>query len=145
MESFTPVSATLGGGLIGLAAGLLWVVNGRIAGISGIFGGVLPRARPDWAWRALFLIGLPVGAVAGILLGSGLILDAADEFPAIRASEATVAVAGLLVGIGSALARGCTSGHGVCGLARLSRRSIIAVGVFMTTAALTVFIERHVL
>jgi len=144
MESFTPVSATIGGGLIGLAAGILWVVNGRVAGVSSIFGGAFARSRDDRLWRLLFLAGLPIGAVLGILLGPMAIADARRGFPQIGADEGTVIVAGLLVGIGTALARGCTSGHGVCGLARLSKRSFAAVGIFMATAILTVFVERHV-
>lgn len=145
MDSFTPVSATIGGGLIGLAVGILWVVNGRVAGVSGIFGGVVTPGARDWRWRLLFLVGLPLGAVAGVSLAPGVISDAGGSFPRIAASDHAVAIGGLLVGIGTALARGCTSGHGICGLARLSPRSFAAVGVFMTTAMVTVFVERHVL
>ena len=136
IEGFTPVSALVGGALIGLAASALYAATGRIAGVSGIAGGLLRAGRADAAWRLLFLAGLVVGAGAtGFAAG----------MPELRieASWPVLVVSGLLVGYGTQLGSGCTSGHGVCGIARFSPRSIAATGVFMATAALTVFIARH--
>ena len=138
----TAFLAPLGGGaLIGASAALLLLANGRIAGISGILGGLLdgllgPAAR-DWAWRAAFL--------AGLLAGPALYRLAAGHWPDIRvgASWPMLIAAGLLVGFGTRLGSGCTSGHGVCGLARLSPRSFAAVATFMAAAIVTVFLVRH--
>jgi hypothetical protein len=135
--TFTPVSAAIGGALIGLSAALLWVANGRIAGISGILGGLGSASRSDMDWRLAFLTGL----VAAPLLYA---LVAGAPTIAIGAGPATLIGAGLLVGFGTRLGGGCTSGHGVCGLARLSKRSILATGLFMASAAVTVFLTRHV-
>jgi len=138
MENFTPYSALTGGALIGLAAVLFMALNGRIAGISGVLGGlVIPRAG-DVLWRVAF--------VAGIALAPILYRAAGGALPQINFYGSTVSliIAGLLVGVGSQLGSGCTSGHGVCGIARFSRRSILATAVFMTIAALTVFVVRHV-
>ena len=137
MENFNPVSAALGGGLIGLSAALLWIANGRIAGISGILGGLGGAPRGDLDWRLAFLAGL----VAAPLLWA---LAAGAPVVAVAAGPATLVAAGLLVGFGTRLGGGCTSGHGVCGLARLSRRSATATGLFMASAAATVFLARHV-
>jgi hypothetical protein len=134
---FTPVSAFAGGLLIGLAAALLILLEGRIAGISGIVGGLLqPLARGDVGWRLAFVLGL----VAAPLLHRAL-----AQLPPSRidADWATLVVAGLLVGFGSRLGSGCTSGHGVCGLSRLSPRSLVATIVFMTAGFVTVFAGRH--
>jgi uncharacterized membrane protein YedE/YeeE len=137
VEGFTPVSALVGGALIGLAASALYAATGRIAGVSGIAGGLLRAGRVDAAWRLLFLVGLVVGAGAtGLVAGMPMLR--------IEASWPLLVVSGLLVGYGTQLGSGCTSGHGVCGIARFSPRSIAATGVFMATAALTVFIARHV-
>jgi uncharacterized membrane protein YedE/YeeE len=127
MENFTPISSLSGGLLIGLAAALLWVANGRIAGISGIVGNLPSASTRDIAWRAAFLAGL-AGA------------------PPIRldATVPVVIAGGLLVGFGTRLGGGCTSGHGVCGLARLSPRSIVATLLFMAAGFITVFVMRHV-
>jgi len=133
---FTPGSATLGGLLIGAAAAWLLLANGRIAGISGILGGSLARPTADTPWRAAFLVGLPLGAALVGWLCGGLAID-------IDTSTPELLVAGLLVGYGTRLGSGCTSGHGVCGMARGSRRSIAATLVFMATGALTVFLVRH--
>jgi uncharacterized protein len=138
IEGFTPVSALVGGALIGLAASGLYVATGRIAGVSGIAGGLLRAGRADAAWRLLFVAGLVVGAGATGLVAGMPVLR-------IEASWPMLVVSGLLVGYGTQLGSGCTSGHGVCGIARFSPRSIAATGVFMATAALTVLIARHVL
>ena len=133
------VLALFGGVLIGLSAALLLLFNGRVAGISGIAGGLLQPARGETAWRIAFLVGL---------VGGGLFLSvAAPESigaPAVGGLGLAV-VAGVLVGFGTRLGSGCTSGHGVCGLARGSIRSLAATLTFMATAALTVFVVRHVL
>lgn len=139
MENFTPVASAVGGMLIGLAAALLWLGLGRIAGISGIVGGMLPIRRKETAWRAAFLAGL---LAAPLLLGA--VAGYSTPAPVLKSMDLLV-VAGLLVGFGTRLGSGCTSGHGVCGIARLSPRSLIATGVFMATAAATVFLVRHVI
>lgn len=137
MSNFTPVASLLGGVLIGLAAAMLWLANGRIAGISGIVGN-LPSARTgDVTWRIVFLAGLivaPLGYAA--LAGTPMIrLDA---------SPPIVIAGGLLVGFGTRLGSGCTSGHGVCGMARFSPRSIVATCLFMAAGFVTVFVMRHI-
>ena len=141
MENFTPVASAAGGMLIGLAAALLWLGLGRIAGISGIVGGMLPIRRKETAWRAAFLAGL---LAAPLMLGLAAGYSAPAPAPVWKSMDLLV-VAGLLVGFGTRLGSGCTSGHGVCGIARLSPRSLIATGVFMATAAATVFLVRHVI
>ena len=140
METFTPVSATLGGMLIGAGAVVLMAASGRIAGISGIFGGLLPpRPVADWAWRLAFVAGLAAGAFAAALMGGG------DPTMSFTVGLPAIALAGLLVGLGTSVGSGCTSGHGVCGLARFSARALAAVAAFMVTGALVVFVVRHVL
>ncbi len=133
---FTPWSALAGGMLIGLAAALLLLLGGRIAGISGILGGLLRPSSGDIAWRLLFL--------AGIVLAPA-ILTRLVAFPAARidADGATLVLAGLLVGIGTRYGAGCTSGHGVCGVARLSPRSLAATATFVAAGFLTVWLLRH--
>ncbi|WP_224702242.1 YeeE/YedE family protein [Devosia aquimaris] len=146
MESFSPLPAAIGGSLIGLAAAVLWLGNGRIAGISGIFGQLLPPAQTV-VWRVVFLLAL-VGAAFGTArlfpaIGMGGDVPASlVEAPAAWSipTPAWLAVAGLLTGLGTKIGNGCTSGHGVCGIARLSRRSFVAVGVFFGVAMLTVFV-----
>ena len=135
---FSPFSAVLGGLLIGLAVSGLILFIGRVAGISGIVGGLLRPRRGEVAWRVAFLPGL-VTAPAVYQVVAGL------PGPRIEASRPVLLVAGLLVGLGTRYGAGCTSGHGVCGLSRLSRRSLAAVTTFMAAAFLTVFITRHVL
>ena len=134
--SFTPGAAMAGGAVIGLAAAMLVLVNGRIAGISGIVGGLLRPKQGDTAWRIAFVLGMLAAPVAWML---------AAPLPAIRiqANWAELALAGLLVGIGTRLGSGCTSGHGVCGLSRLSPRSLVATVVFMVAGFATVFVLRH--
>jgi uncharacterized protein len=139
MANFTPISAAIGGALIGLAATLLMLLTGRIAGISGILGGCITMTGGDRAWRLAFLGGLIVAPLTGAVAGYSL---AAPQMPA---SYAVIVAAGLLVGFGTRLGGGCTSGHGVCGIARLSPRSMIATAVFMVTAILVVALTRHVL
>jgi uncharacterized membrane protein YedE/YeeE len=136
MAPFDPVSALVGGALIGLAAVLLMLLNGRIAGVSGILGSVLARER-DSGWRVAFLAGL---VAAPLIMGA-----LGDPLPAPRmpASWAIVIAGGLLVGFGTRLGGGCTSGHGVCGMARLSPRSIAATLIFMATAMVVVAVMRH--
>lgn len=137
--TFTPVSGFLGGTLIGLAATVLLLANGRIAGVSGIIGGLLSPQRGDVAWRVAFVLGLWLAALAYWAVRGEL-------FPVeVLASWPTMLIAGLLVGFGTRMGAGCTSGHGVCGIARLSKRSVVATVVFMCSAMLTVFATRHVL
>lgn len=137
---FTPLSALMGGALIGASAVLLLLVNGRIAGVSGIAGRLLDpdihRRRDEVVWRVLFLVGLMIGAGAYSLWRPVTIQ--------IEASAGLLTVAGLLVGFGTQLGSGCTSGHGVCGIARLSTRSIVATILFIASAMVTVFVMRHV-
>ena len=139
MENFTPVSGLIGGLLIGLASVLLLLLNGRIAGISGIVGGLLARKGSEVGWRAVFIAGLLLGAFVYMLATGGAIPVR------IQASLPILVVAGLLVGFGTRLGSGCTSGHGISGIARLSKRSIVATLVFIGVAILTVFLTSHVL
>jgi uncharacterized membrane protein YedE/YeeE len=135
---FTPWTALAGGLLIGLAAAAFVLFNGRIAGISGILGGLLAPARGDVAWRLAFLLGLIVAPLAWML---------AAPLPALHvdAGNATLVAAGLLVGVGTRYGSGCTSGHGVCGISRLSPRSLVATIAFMLAGFATVFALRHLL
>ena len=144
MDQFAPLTATLGGVLIGLAATILWVFNGRLAGVSTIAGNTLPLRAGDTLWRLLFLAGLPIGAWLGFLYGPRLFDGIPTSLPAAALGPLGLVAAGLLVGIGTRLSNGCTSGHGICGLSRLSLRSFVAVATFMATAIVTVFIVRHV-
>jgi uncharacterized membrane protein YedE/YeeE len=139
IENFTPLSGLVGGVLIGLAAAMLLLLNGRLSGISGIVGGMMAPKTSDVGWRAAFIVGLLLGPFIYILVtGGALLLE-------MQASVPVLVVAGLLVGFGTRLGSGCTSGHGVCGIARLSKRSIVATAVFFVVAMLTVFLTRHVL
>jgi uncharacterized membrane protein YedE/YeeE len=137
MAPFNPVSATAGGLLVGAASSLLMLLAGRIAGISGILGGSLTCNAADKAWRLAFVAGLILAPVAGGLVGYGL------PTPRMPASWLLIIAAGLLVGFGTRLGGGCTSGHGVCGMSRLSPRSIAATIIFMATAVATVALVRH--
>jgi len=135
---FTPLSALGGGVLIGIAAAWLILVDGRILGASGILGGLIPPQAGDWAWR--------VAALAGLLLAPTIARVLwATPAPTIGAGGATLIAGGMLVGFGTRLANGCTSGHGVCGVARLSPRSAAATVTFMAAGFATVFLVRHVL
>ena len=137
--SFTPMASLVGGVMIGVAALLLMLLHGRVMGISGILGGIVrPAARDDIPWRLLFVAGALLGPLAVIfLVGRPVVVVPV-------ASGLVLPVAGFLVGLGTAIGSGCTSGHGICGLARLSMRSAAAVGMFMITAVITVYIVRHV-
>ena len=137
MEHFTPISSLFGGMLIGLSAALLLLFDGKIAGISGIVGGVLSPVKNDTLWRFMFIVGL--------LTGGFFFHQIAPQSFAIEISRSTGALtlAGLLVGFGTRLGNGCTSGHGVCGISRLSARSILATATFMATGILTVFVINH--
>ena len=137
-DAFTPLPALAGGLLIGLAAALFILFNGRIAGISGILGGLLKPLRGDPGWRIAFLAGL-VGAPLAYVLFAPL------PTPTIDASPAALVLAGLLVGAGTRYGSGCTSGHGVCGISRLSVRSLVATATFVAGGFLTVFVVRHLL
>lgn len=139
MTEFTPLLSFAGGLLIGLAAVALMAIHGRIAGINGIVGGLLSlNITSDWAWRAAF--------IAGMVVSPLLMLAVTGNLPQISvpSSPALLLAGGFLTGIGTTLGSGCTSGHGVCGISRLSGRSIAATGTFMATAAVTVFLIRHV-
>jgi uncharacterized membrane protein YedE/YeeE len=138
VTEFTPWSALLGGMLIGLSAVLMLGFNGRITGISGIVGHLPSSRGHELAWRLVFTLGLLGGVVCYAALSSdGLSLN-------VDASLPKMLLAGLIVGGGTRLGRGCTSGHGVCGIGRLSSRSIAATAVFMGVAGMTVFVSRHV-
>ena len=138
MDSFTPISGFVGGLLIGGAASLFVLLNGRVAGISGILGGVFGAAGGDLGWRIAF--------VAGIVLGPLIVSALGLAVPTVilQVPMPVLIIAGLLVGFGTRLGNGCTSGHGVCGLARGSPRSLAATAVFFTCAVVTVFVLRHV-
>ena len=139
MDQFTPLSAVAGGLLIGLASVWLLIANGRIAGISGIVGGLLRGSAPDRGWRLAFVAGLVLAPL--LLRAAGWV--APETLP--HTGMSALVSAGLLVGCGTRIAGGCTSGHGVCGLSRLSSRSIAATLCFTATAMLTVFVMRHLM
>jgi len=137
-NAFTPWSALAGGVLIGVAVAMFLLLNGRIAGISGVVGGLLRPARGDIAWRVAFVAGLIVAPLLYALAAPPPALH-------IDAQYGAVLLAGLLVGVGTRLGSGCTSGHGVCGLSRLSLRSLVATLAFMGAGFATVFVTRHLL
>ena len=135
---FTPWSALIGGMLIGLAAAMFALLNGRVAGISGVLGGLFNPTRGDIGWRVAFV---------GGLVSASLVYGLFAALPAVQidASYVALVVAGLLVGVGTRYGAGCTSGHGVCGLSRLSPRSLVATLAFMGAGFATVFVLRHLL
>ena len=137
MTSFTPLSAAIGGALIGLSAALLMIFGGRIAGITGIASGTLAGAQGDRFWRVAFIAGLIIAPLTGVIAGYPLLP------PAMPPSWLIIIAAGLLVGFGTRLANGCTSGHGICGIARISPRSITATMIFMAVAIVAVAVTRH--
>lgn len=139
--NFTPWTSLSGGILLGVASALFILLNGRVLGISGILGGLLPPKAGDAGWRIAFLLGMLAAPLAYGLLA----LEGFARAPRIDASFATVLVAGLLVGLGTRYGSGCTSGHGVCGLSRLSPRSLVATLAFMGAGFAMVFVVRHVL
>lgn len=135
---FTPFLSLGGGALIGLSAVLLMALHGRIAGMTGILTGILPPFSKDWGWRAAF--------IAGAILAPMMFIASGGSVPfAVPPSTGALAIGGLIVGVGVYFGSGCTSGHGVCGMARLSPRSIAATVVFMIATAITVYITRHIL
>ncbi|ENK1959941.1 YeeE/YedE family protein [Vibrio cholerae] len=134
-----PWDSLIGGMLLGISATLMLLMNGKIAGISGILTGLLTPKSRDFAWRLLFVVGMISGGVIGVkLLGNAVPTD-------FGVSGIVLATAGLLVGVGTRLANGCTSGHGICGIGRFSKRSIVATCVFMAVAAVTVFVRLHLM
>jgi uncharacterized membrane protein YedE/YeeE len=137
-NNFTPWASLAGGMLIGLSAAVFVLFNGRIAGISGILGGLLEWPKGDVAWRVAFLAGL---------IGAPLVYGAVLTLPEVRidADFPTLIIAGLLVGVGTRYGSGCTSGHGVCGLSRMSPRSLVATVAFMLAGFATVFVVRHLI
>jgi uncharacterized protein len=137
MNNFSPISALIGGLLIGLAAVILLLFNGRIMGVTGITGGVLQPQRFDVLWRTLFLVSMAAAPILySWVAAKPIMLDIAGSLP-------SLIVGGFLVGFGACAASGCTSGHGVCGLGRLSRRSLVVTVTFMVTAISTVYVLRH--
>ncbi|HDY7459603.1 TPA: YeeE/YedE family protein [Vibrio vulnificus] len=126
-----------GGILLGISALTMLLVNGKVAGISGILTGLLTPKSRDFAWRLMFVVGMVSGGVLAVTFG------AASASVALPTSGVLIAAAGLLVGIGTRLGNGCTSGHGICGIGRLSKRSIVATAIFMAVAAMTVFVRLH--
>jgi uncharacterized membrane protein YedE/YeeE len=136
--AFTPWSALIGGVIIGVAVALLVLANGRIAGISGIAGGLLRPSTGDIAWRVAFVAGLIAAPVAYAIVTTLPPINVETSYP-------TLVLAGLLVGVGTRFGAGCTSGHAVCGISRLSPRSIVATLVFMAAGFVTVFVVRHIL
>jgi uncharacterized membrane protein YedE/YeeE len=143
MSHFTPLSATLGGVLLGLASSMLFLANGRTLGVSGILSGAFaPLASVSGGerlWRLVFVAGVLTGGLAMLVLDRGTLAFASEQTVPIAV------VAGAFVGLGTRIGGGCTSGHGLCGIARLSKRSIVATSVFIASGALVVFIVRHVL
>lgn len=137
MENFTPISALLGGALIGISVSLLLLFNGRMAGISGIMNGVFSAPKKEEVWRTLFLVGLIIGAALFQFLTQDS-LSAREGYPLWL-----IIIGGFLVGFGTRLGSGCTSGHGICGIANFSIRSIGATLTFMASGMLTVFILKH--
>ncbi len=137
MENFTPLASTLGGVLIGLSAALMLLLHGRIAGISGIVGGLLEPRPGEIGWRLTFVLGLLTGgALLGLAFPGGFAVD-------VVRSPGILVLAGVVVGFGTRLGSGCTSGHGVCGISRFSPRSVLATVTFMGTGALTAAVVTH--
>lgn len=138
MENFTPISALIGGSLIGLSSVLLLWLNGRIAGISGIFHGLYPPQKNNYLWRVIFIFGLITGSFIYY------IFPQIHFTPRMHYPIHILLLAGFLVGIGTKLSGGCTSGHGVCGIARLSSRSVLATTIFFFSGLITTYLVRHI-
>ena len=138
-EMIIPWDSLVGGMLLGISAVLLLLINGKIAGISGVINGLISPKEGDYWWRLLFAIGLIAGGVITVLLTG---VDAPDTS---NTPMMGIVLPGLLVGAGTRLANGCTSGHGICGIGRLSKRSIVATSIFMCVAAVTVYVRLHIL
>lgn len=134
-----PWESLLGGMLLGISAILLLAVNGKIAGISGVMNGMMSPKKGDYSWRLLFTVGLILGGLVMVLALGGEVPDTSAT------STLGIIAAGLLVGMGTRLGNGCTSGHGICGIGRLSKRSIVATCTFMFVAGVTVFVRLHIL
>ncbi|EGQ7780089.1 TPA: YeeE/YedE family protein [Vibrio parahaemolyticus] len=137
MLNVIPWESLFGGILLGISATILLLVNGKIAGISGIMNGIMSPKKGDYSWRLLFAVGMIAGGLISVLMLGVAVPSTANL------SLGMVIAAGLLVGIGTRLGNGCTSGHGICGIGRLSKRSIVATCVFMAVAGLTVFVRLH--
>lgn len=137
MFNVIPWESLFGGLLLGISATILLLVNGKIAGISGIMNGIMSPKKGDYSWRLLFAVGMIAGGLISVLMLGVAVPSTANL------SLGMVIAAGLLVGIGTRLGNGCTSGHGICGMGRLSKRSIVATCVFMAVAGLTVFVRLH--
>jgi uncharacterized membrane protein YedE/YeeE len=137
MLNVIPWESLFGGILLGVSATILLLVNGKIAGISGIMNGIMSPKKGDYSWRLLFAVGMIAGGLISVLM-LGIAVPSTANL-----SLGMVIAAGLLVGIGTRLGNGCTSGHGICGMGRLSKRSIVATCVFMAVAGLTVFVRLH--
>ncbi|TOO37813.1 hypothetical protein CGH37_04305 [Vibrio parahaemolyticus] len=139
MLNVIPWESLFGGILLGISATILLLVNGKIAGISGIMNGIMSPKKGDYSWRLLFAVGMIAGGLISVLMLGVAVPSTANL------SLGMVIAAGLLVGIGTRLGNGCTSGHGICGMGRLSKRSIVATCVFMAVAGLTVFVRLHLI
>ncbi|MDW1902406.1 YeeE/YedE family protein [Vibrio sp. Vb1337] len=137
MLNVIPWESLFGGILLGISATILLLVNGKIAGISGIMNGIMSPKKGDYSWRLLFAVGMIAGGLISVLMLGVAVPSTANL------SLGMVIAAGLLVGIGTRLGNGCTSGHGICGMGRLSKRSIVATCVFIAVAGLTVFVRLH--
>lgn len=138
MLEIVPWQSLFGGILLGVSVTLLMLFNGKIAGISGVINGLITPKKGEYSWRLLFFAGMIIGGLISVAV-LGVSSPNTDGIPL-----PILAVAGLLVGMGTRLANGCTSGHGICGIGRLSKRSLVATMVFMFTAAVTVFVRLHV-
>lgn len=138
VTEFTPIQSLVGGILIGVAAVLLMFFHGRIAGMTGILSGVLPPQSADWHWRACFLAGAIVAPILLVAFGLNIPFS-------VPPTTTALIIGGLIVGVGVTFGSGCTSGHGVCGIARLSPRSIVATLIFMAATFVTVYVTRHML
>ncbi|MDF2154506.1 YeeE/YedE family protein [Vibrio sp. CAU 1672] len=139
MFDVVPWESLSGGVLLGISATVLLLMNGKIAGISGVINGLMSPKKGDYSWRLFFTLGMITGGLLGVLLFD-VPLPNTEKLPTVM-----VLIAGLLVGIGTRLGNGCTSGHGICGIGRLSKRSIAATCVFMLVAGLTVFVRLHLI